>query len=50
MSPVPSPSNAHMAFVNASSGTPKVYVATITGANRHVIVTNGYTPDWQPLP
>jgi Tol biopolymer transport system component len=50
VSPVPSSSNAHMAFVNASSGTPKVYVATITGANRHVIVTNGYTPDWQPLP
>jgi hypothetical protein len=49
-SPAPSPTNAHMAFVNASSGTPKVYVSTIAGAQRKVIVTNGYQPDWQPLP
>jgi hypothetical protein len=39
-----------MALVNATSGTPKICVATITGAQRQVVVTNGYQPDWQPLP
>jgi TolB protein len=48
--PAPSPLNTHMAFVNASSGTPKIYVSTITGGQRHVVVTNGYQPDWQPVP
>jgi Tol biopolymer transport system component len=49
-SPAPSPLNTHMAFVHASSGTPNIYVSTIAGAHRHRVVTNGYTPDWQPLP
>ena len=49
-SPAPSPLNTHMAFVNASSGTPNIYTATITGAQRKLVVTNGYQPDWQPLP
>lgn len=48
--PAPSPLNSHMAFVNANSGTPKIYVSTIAGAQRKVVVTNGYQPDWQPLP
>jgi Tol biopolymer transport system component len=49
-SPAPSPSNQHMAFTNGRSGTPKIYVSGIHGANRHVVVTNGYQPDWQPKP
>ena len=49
-SPAPSPTNSHMAFVNGSSGTPRIYTATITGQQRKVVVTNGYQPDWQPLP
>jgi Tol biopolymer transport system component len=48
-SPAPSPSNAHMAFTNDSSGTPKIYTSTITGQSRKLIVTNGYQPDWQSL-
>jgi Tol biopolymer transport system component len=48
-SPAPSPSGTRMAFTNSTSGRPRVYVASVTGANRHV-VTNGYQPDWQPLP
>lgn len=49
-SPAPSPTNAHLAFTNTTSGTPRIYVATIHGAGRHRVVTNGYQPDWQPLP
>jgi Tol biopolymer transport system component len=49
-SPTPSPSNVHMAFTRSRSGVSNIYVSTITGALRHRIVTNGYTPDWQPLP
>ena len=47
--PAPSPSGAHLAFVNATSGTLKVFIATSTGAQRRFL-TNGYQPDWQPLP
>ncbi len=49
-SPAPSPTNAHMAFVNATGGTSKIYTATSTGKQRKLIVTNGYQPDWQPRP
>jgi Tol biopolymer transport system component len=49
-SPAPSPSNAHLAFTNTASGTPKIYVSTIHGAQRHLVVSDGYQPDWQPLP
>ena len=38
-----------MAFTNSTSGRPRIYVASITGDNRHLL-TNGYQPDWQPLP
>jgi Tol biopolymer transport system component len=49
-SPAPSPSGGRMAFTNSSgAGGPKIYVATATGGNRH-IVTRGHQPDWQPLP
>jgi Tol biopolymer transport system component len=48
-SPAPSPSGTRMAFTNSTSGRPNIYVATVTGENRRV-VTNGYEPDWQPLP
>jgi hypothetical protein len=49
-SPAPSPSHTHMAFRRAASGRSSIKVSTITGAQRHLVVTNGYTPDWQPLP
>jgi Tol biopolymer transport system component len=49
-SPAPSPTNAHMAFVNASTGTPNIYTSTIEGSGRRLLVPNGYQPDWQPLP
>jgi Tol biopolymer transport system component len=48
-SPAPSPSGTRMAFTNSTSGRPKIYVASATGDNRR-FVTNGYQPDWQPLP
>ena len=48
-SPTPSPSGTRMAFTNSTSGRPKIYVATVTGENRR-FVTNGYQPDWQPVP
>lgn len=47
--PAPSPLGTHMAFTNDASGTPKIMTATISGAQRRVIVTNGYQPDWQSL-
>jgi len=48
-SPTPSPSGTRMAFTNSTSGRPKIYVATVTGDSRR-FVTNGYQPDWQPVP
>jgi Tol biopolymer transport system component len=47
-SPAPSPTNKNLAFVNAQTGTPNIYTATIKGANRKMIIANGYQPDWQP--
>jgi Tol biopolymer transport system component len=47
---VVSPTNKHVAFTNANSGTPNIYTATVTGKLRKMIVANGYQPDWQPLP
>ena len=46
----PSPSGKHMVFVRSTGSTPNVWTATITGAQRKMIMTNGYQPDWQPLP
>jgi len=39
-----------MVFVRSTGSTPNVWTATITGAQRKMIMTNGYQPDWQPLP
>ena len=44
-----SPAGTRIIFVNDSSGTPNVIIAKRDGTNRHVLVTNGYQPDWQPL-
>ena len=46
----PSPSGAHMAFVRTTGTTPNIWTATITGAQRKMIMANGDQPDWQPLP
>jgi Tol biopolymer transport system component len=45
----PSPNGRYMAFTNAASGKAQVYVSSITGSNRRLL-TQGYSPDWQPLP
>ena len=40
-----------MTFMNDASGVPNVYVSTLNGTkNRRLIVTNGYSPDWQRIP
>jgi dipeptidyl aminopeptidase/acylaminoacyl peptidase len=44
-----SPSGRSMAFTNDSSGTARIYISAANGTNRRVL-TNGYQPDWQPLP
>jgi Tol biopolymer transport system component len=49
-SPAPSPDGTHIAFTNSTGGVPKIYVATVAGGHRHVVVTKGHQPDWQPLP
>jgi TolB protein len=46
-SPAPSPHGTRLAFANSAAGSSKIYVATATGAHRHV-VTRGRQPDWQP--
>jgi Tol biopolymer transport system component len=48
-SPAPSPMGTRLAFVTGALGTPNVSVATAAGADRRV-VTQGHSPDWQPLP
>ncbi len=47
--PAPDPANTRIAVTNSSSGTAKIYVQQIGGANRQLL-TNGYQPDWQPRP
>lgn len=44
-----SPMGTRIAFMNDASGTAKVLIARRDGTNRHVL-TNGYQPDWQPIP
>jgi dipeptidyl aminopeptidase/acylaminoacyl peptidase len=46
----PSPNGKHMVFVRTTGTTPNVWTATITGAQRKMIMANAYQPDWQPLP
>lgn len=47
--PAPSPAGTRMAFMNDGSGTPNIYVASIDGSNRRLVIRNGYSPDWQPV-
>jgi Tol biopolymer transport system component len=46
---VVSPTSEQVAFTHATSGTPNIYTATVTGTQRRIVVTNGYQPDWQSL-
>ena len=46
--PAPSPSGAYMAFVNDAGGTSQVFTASITGADRTLLVDDAAQPDWQP--
>ena len=45
------PSGAQIIFDGAvSGGVSNIYVATPAGLNFHKIITNGFQPNWQPVP
>jgi Tol biopolymer transport system component len=47
--PAPAPGNRRIAVTNAASGTARIFIQAIGGANRRQL-TSGYQPDWQPRP
>lgn len=46
--PAFSPSNKRLVFVNNPDGTPRIYISNLDGSARRLLISNGYTPDWQP--
>lgn len=44
-----SPNGQRVAFMNDANGTARIFTAAANGSGR-TFVTNGYQPDWQPVP
>lgn len=45
-----SPNGQRVAFMNDANGTARIFTAAANGSGRTAVITNGYQPDWQPVP